>query len=234
MPVKDLYYFKYLKYKTKYVDLKSQLGGELKWKSKDEINFITTITITPDGNKILTFDKGTSSTTTILEDILKQTDINTIKLTNFIDYHRILRAKLKTISPDLGQYITTLIFDENTRLFTDLNAILSMFEMISRFSSLAHLSLKNCGITDTGIISLDKDTSKLVPSRLLKLNLENNVIGFSGANFLSNYLKKEELQVYLPSQKNKDIDITNKIHNMRNRFHPTQIYYEPFYDISEL
>ena len=163
MPVKDLYYQKYLKYKNKYLNLHSQIGGGgYSIDIKDE-----TITI-----------DYTEETSDFSVEELNNPNITTIKLNNVMKYYNIIVPILQEASP--FTHITTLIFDDND-LSNDTNIDL-IVTLIKLFNNVNTLHFKNC--------QLNKDSSEYLLRQLFYLKQKFIIINLDNNLRLTDYEKK--------------------------------------------
>ena len=141
MPVKDLYYQKYLKYKTKYLNLLRQTGG-------------APIFITKKDDTITINNKGT---TNFSVELLNKPDITTIKLENVMEYSDIILDNLK--SQDFSN-INTLIFDGND-LSTEINVKL-IVSIIYIFKNVTVARFNDCNFTQESYKALYTALNKKV------------------------------------------------------------------------
>jgi len=179
MLVKDLYYQKYLKYKTKYLNLLSQTGGAAMFITETEGN---TITI---NNK----ENGGSRAFSVEE--LNKPGITTIKLENVMEYSDIVHI---LTAQDFSN-INTLIFDGNDLSTIDnVNLIVSIIKL---FKNVLNLKFNKNNINDKGAEALAELLK--VNSTIEILNLNENNIGNKGINALAEALKKNTTvkQLYL-------------------------------------
>ena len=167
MPVKDLYYQKYLKYKNKYLNLCNQLGG-------GGFSITTTTTTTKDDTIIIDYTEETSD---FLVEELNNLNITTIKLKNVMKYYDIIFNKLQVPSfPN----IKTLIFDGND-LSNNTNVDL-IVTLIKLFINVNTLHFKNC--------QLNKDSSEYLLRQLFHLKQKFIIINLDNNLQLTDYEKK--------------------------------------------
>jgi hypothetical protein len=160
MPVKDLYYQKYLKYKTKYLNLLSQTGGAP-----------SPIFITEKGDTITINNEEIDGSRPFSVEELQNSNIETttIKLENLIENYKhifhILRDQAQAF-PNIKK----LIFDDND-LSTHANVDLIVF-IIRLFENVSHLSFNNCRLNNkTGDYLLKNLPLKQI---FTDINLDNN------------------------------------------------------------
>jgi hypothetical protein len=148
MPVKDLYYQKYLKYKTKYLNLLSQTGGAP-----------SPIFITEKGDTITINNEAIKESRPFSVEELQNSNIETttIKLENLIENKHIFH-----ILRDQAQAfpnIKKLIFDGND-LSTHANVDL-IVSIIRLFENVSHLSFNNCRLDNITCENLLKKLNAL-------------------------------------------------------------------------
>ena len=140
MLVKDLYYQKYLKYKTKYLNLLRQTGG-------------APIFITEEGDTITINNEAINGSRLFSIEELQNSNIETttIKLENLIENYNdifdILKAQAKAF-PNIEK----LIFDGNN-LSTNQNVDL-IVSIIKLFTNVSQLSFNKCQLNETSSIYL--------------------------------------------------------------------------------
>jgi hypothetical protein len=159
MPVKDLYYQKYLKYKNKYLNLLRQTGGAP-----------SPIFITEKGDTITINNiESVGSRVFSVEELKKSNIINTIKLENLIEYYNVIIPMLKAqAKPQDFLNIKTLIFDDND-LSTDYNVLYLIKPFLDFFNNVSDVSFYNCNLTIK--------TSKLLYEVLVRLTNTVSIIG---------------------------------------------------------
>ena len=149
MPVKDLYYQKYLKYKNKYLNLCNQVGGG----GYSILKTDNTITIYYEGNDDNT--KTINKTRIMIDNLsneLNNPNIHTIKLEKVMDYYFNIKSELPQVPSFLN--IKTLIFDTNN--LSDDSDIISIVNLIRLFTNVTTLSFNNCNLTDESGKTLQK------------------------------------------------------------------------------
>jgi Ran GTPase-activating protein (RanGAP) involved in mRNA processing and transport len=179
MLVKDLYYQKYLKYKTKYLNLLSQTGGALLFITETEGNTITINNKESVGSRAFSVEE------------LNKPGITTIKLENVMEYSDIVHI---LTAQDFSN-INTLIFDGNDLSTIDnVNLIVSIIKL---FKNVLNLKFNKNNIDDKGAEALAELLK--VNSTIEILNLNENNIGNKGINALAEALKKNTTvkQLYL-------------------------------------
>jgi hypothetical protein len=130
MPVKDLYYQKYLKYKTKYLNLLSQTGG-------------APIFITKEDDTITINNEAIDGSHPFSVEELRKSHITTIKLKNVMLYYNVIFPKLK--DRDFSK-INRLIFDGiNLSEIFQVDLILNL---INLFTNVSTITFNNCTFTD--------------------------------------------------------------------------------------
>ena len=159
MPVKDLYYQKYLKYKNKYLNLCNQLGG-------GGFSITTTTTTTKDDTIIIDYTEKTSD---FLVEKLNNPNIHTIKLEKVMDYYFNIKSELPQV-PSFPN-IKTLIFDTNN--LSDDSDIISIVNLIRLFTNVTTLSFNNCNLTDESGKTLQKKLLEL-PQKISTIHFDNN------------------------------------------------------------
>ena len=168
MPVKDLYYQKYLKYKNKYLNLCNQLGGGGYSITKTG----NTITIYYEGNDDRTYEINNNNTREFISNLpneLNNPNIITIKLEGVVHLYYFIIRHLQKVSS--FPYITTLIFDNNDLSF-DADIIL-IVNLIRLFTNVTTLSFKNCNLTDESGKILQKKLLEL-PKKIPTIHLDDN------------------------------------------------------------
>ena len=172
MPVKDLYYQKYLKYKNKYLNLQNQIGGG---------NYLitttaNTITIDYDQNKGARSKEDTEA----FIDNFSNPNINTIKLQNFNKYDMILYNIIKT-QPRLFDKITKLIVDNNE--LSNVYVVSSLGLYIIILTNVSNFSFDTCNLTEK--------TAEYLYVKLLNLRRQ-----ITNINLINNDLSKEMLEKF--------------------------------------
>ena len=162
MPVKDLYYQKYLKYKNKYLNLCNQLGG---------VEYSIGYSIDIKDNTIRIYYEGNDDKRFIsnLSNELNKPNITTIVLEDVIVYYFIIIRHLPQVSSFPN--ITKLIFDNND-LSSDDN-IQYFVNLIKLFMNVTTLSFKNCQLTESSGETLRTELLKL-PQKIVNIDLANN------------------------------------------------------------
>ena len=163
MPVKDLYYQKYLKYKNKYLNLLNQIGGSppnqegpIEYKiDKDKI----IITYNPDnkGSPIPIFYK-------LNDEFIRKKNLTSIQLINIVklidnNWFRLsimLPALSMTADKDILARIETLIFDKNDLKNVSSSVLTVIGQVIKLFPNVSTLSFISCNLDEKSANKLKK------------------------------------------------------------------------------
>ena len=187
MPVKDLYYQKYVKYKNKYLNLLNllnQIGGSppnipdytadgLFLRVIDTENLIYSITYNSN-NKNSFLNLGPANIKFIINELTENTHIKTVKLNNLGKLYSAYYIGLSTfykLIPEFPEHITTLIFDGNQLSETGIIDLIINF--IKKFKNVSKLSFKLCQLTAKSAGHLQKELLKL-KQQIIEINLEDN------------------------------------------------------------
>ena len=185
MPVKDLYYQKYVKYKNKYLNLLNllnQIGGSppnipdytedgLFLKFIDTDNLIYSITY---NSNYKFLNPGPANIKFIINELTENTHIKTVKLNNLLELYNKYKNWLSFFSkqiPEFPEHITTLIFDGNQLSETGIIDLIINF--IKKFKNVSKLSFKLCQLTAKSAGYLQKELLKL-KQQIIEINLEDN------------------------------------------------------------
>ena len=163
MPVKDLYYQKYLKYKNKYLNLCNQVGGG---------GYSIDIK-----DKTITIDY-TEETSDFSVEKLNNPIITTIKLKNVMNYYNSIFPKLEEAS--LFTHITTLIFDDND--LSEIFIVDFILNLIDLFTNVSNFSFEKCSLTEK--------TAKYLYDQLLNLRRQITNINVKNNNLPEEMVEK--------------------------------------------
>jgi hypothetical protein len=181
MPVKDLYYKKYLKYKNKYLNLRILIGGSPLVYSDEglflrEIDFVKSIYSVTYNTEYSIYSFKSGNIKFIIAELNKEENKNiiTVKLNNLFElYH----AYIKSLPffyrkiPFFPSHITRLIFDDNN--LSEHGIIPVIINFIKKFERVSTLSFKSCMLTENSATYLQQELVKL-PQIFTKIDLSDN------------------------------------------------------------